>query len=181
MSYVPPFVKWFWDIEPIEVAKPKYRFATTNEVFKIFGYPSENPTYLVTIELPYPMRLSWDTNVSVTKMRCHKAVAADFLNIFYELQEHYGIIKLQQLGIDLFGGCFNFRKMRGGSSWSMHSWGIAIDLDPERNGLKTKWKKAQFSKPEYNKMHEIFEKYGFLNLGKEKGYDAMHFQKGIKI
>ena len=93
----------------------------------------------------------------------------------------YGIIKLQQLGIDLFGGCFNFRKMRGGNSWSEHSWGIAIDLDPERNGLRTSFKRSQFSKPEYKKMFDIFYKYGFLNLGKEKNYDSMHFSKGIKI
>jgi hypothetical protein len=36
--------------------------------------------------------------------------------------------------------------------------------------------KALFSKPEYTKLHEIFEKHGFENLGKVKGYDAMHWQ-----
>lgn len=181
MNYLPPFIKWFIYMNPPIVDKPTYRFATTKELMVVYGKPQENPNYLVTIELPYPMRLSWDKDIIVTKMRCHKAVAADFLNIFYELLEAYGIIKIQQLGIDLFGGCFNYRKMRGGSDWSRHSWGIAIDLDPERNGLKTKFKKAQFSKPEYKEMFRIFYKYGFLNLGKEENRDVMHFEKGIKI
>ena len=180
MKFVPPFMQWFYDIEPIKV-EPMYRFATTKEMFEIYGTPEENPDYLITIDLPYPMRLSWVTDVTVKRMRCHWKVAKDFLDVFDELLDAYGIIRIQQLGIDLFGGCFNFRKMRGGNDWSRHSWGVAIDLDPQRNGLRTKWKKSQFSKPEYYEMHRIFEKYGFLNLGKEKGYDPMHFEKGIKI
>ena len=88
----------------------------------------------------------------------------------------YGLAKIQELGIDLFGGCFNFRSMRGGSDYSRHSWGIAIDLDPERNQLKETSRTARFARPEYDKLHEIFEKYGFENMGKVKGYDWMHFQ-----
>ncbi len=48
----------------------------------------------------------------VTKMRCHKLVADAFLNVFNELLEVYGYQRLVELGIDLYGGCFNFRKMR---------------------------------------------------------------------
>jgi hypothetical protein len=109
-------------------------------------------------------------------MRCHKDVADAFLAVFNDILEHYGYERIVELGIDLYGGCFNFRKMRGGSSWSTHSWGIAIDLDPARNALKTPYSKANFSKPEYAQLHGIFEKHGFVNLGKAKGYDAMHWQ-----
>ena len=93
-----------------------------------------------------------------------------------EILEVYGLAKIQELGIDLFGGCFNFRSMRGGSDYSRHSWGIAIDLDPERNQLKETSRTARFARPEYDKLHEIFEKYGFENMGKVKGYDWMHFE-----
>ena len=109
-------------------------------------------------------------------MRVHKKVAQDFTNVFNELLQVYGLQKIQELGIDLFGGCFAFRAMRGGSDYSRHSWGIAIDLDPERNKLKTPYLKSNFSKQEYKKLHEIFEKHGFINLGKQKGYDAMHWE-----
>lgn len=149
----------------------------TNEIIKKYGKPNQQGSYLTTIKLPYPMRLAWDKNTKVTTMRCHKLVANDFINVFEEILEHYGYEKIVELGIDLFGGCFNFRQMRGGSDYSRHSWGIAIDLDPERNQLKESKKTARFARPEYKPMIDIFYKYGFIGLGVEKDYDWMHWEK----
>ena len=148
----------------------------TNEILNKYGKPNQNGTYLVSIKLPYPMRLAWDKNTKVNTMRCHKLVAQNFTNVFNDLLTHYGLAKIQELGIDLFGGCFNFRAMRGGSDYSRHSWGIAIDLDPERNQLKETSKTARFARPEYKHMIDIFYKHGFVNLGVEKNYDWMHFE-----
>lgn len=149
---------------------------TTSAIKAKYGVPNEQGTYLVTIKLPYPMFLAWDRSVRITKMRCHKLVADKFIAVFNDLLASYGNEEIHLLGIDLYGGCFNFRKMRGGTDWSRHSWGIAIDLDPERNGLKTPYSKSNFAKPEYAPLHAIFETHGFENLGKVAGYDAMHWQ-----
>lgn len=149
----------------------------TQQMIAKFGKPTQDgKPYLVSIKLPYPMRLAWDKNTKVTTMRCHKLTADRFLAVFNDILKEYGLAKIQELGIDLFGGCFNFRAMRGGSDYSKHSWATAIDLHPEANALNTPFSKSLFSKPEYNKLHEIFEKHGFINLGKEKGYDAMHWE-----
>lgn len=151
----------------------------TNQIIAKYGQPDDDGSdYLVTIQLPYPMKLAWDTKTSVTKMRVHKLVADKFVAVFNDLLAHYGLKELQRLGIDLFGGCFSFRKMRGGNDYSRHSWGIAIDLDPARNGLKQSSKTAQFAKPEYKPMIDIFYRHGFLSLGKERNYDWMHFEIG---
>ena len=151
---------------------------TTEQTIKRYGVPNEQGSYLTTINLPYPMRIAWDLNTTVTKMRCHKDVAYNFKAVFDELLRVYGYEQIKELGIDLFGGCFNFRKMRGGSSWSKHSWGIAIDLDPARNKLKETSKTARFARPEYKQMIDIFYKHGFISLGREKNYDWMHFEIG---
>jgi hypothetical protein len=149
---------------------------TTQQIIKKYGKASANPNYLVVIDLPYPMRLAWDKSKTVKKMRCHRLVADKFKTIFQQILDAYGFEQIKDLGIDLFGGCFNYRPMRGGSSLSRHSWGIAIDLHPEANGLKTKWEDSLFAKPEYAKLLQIFEQNGFLNYGKVKGFDAMHFE-----
>jgi len=151
---------------------------TTEECIKKFGKPNEKGTYLKTIDLPYPMRIAWDVKTKVKKMRCHKDVADAFLAVFNDILATYGIDRIVELGIDLYGGCFAFRKMRGGSSWSKHSWGIAIDLDPARNKLKETSKTARFAREEYKEMIDIFYKHGFVSLGREKNYDWMHFELG---
>jgi len=149
---------------------------TTNDIVKKYGKPNETGEgYLTTILLPYPMRLAWDLDTKVSKMRCHKLAAEPFLNVFNDLLAEYGMAEIERLGIDLFGGCFNYRKMRGGTSWSTHAWAIAIDLDPARNKLKETAKTARFARPEYQKMIDIFYKNGFISLGIEKNYDWMHF------
>lgn len=150
---------------------------TTQQATKKYGTPTvTGAEYLVTLELPYPMRLAWDLDTKVSKMRVHKMVKDNFKGVFDDLLSHYGYEKLVELGIDLFGGCFAYRKMRGGSSWSKHSWGIAIDLDPVRNQLKETSATARFARPEYKPMIDIFYKNGFIGLGPEKNYDWMHFE-----
>lgn len=147
----------------------------TIDLLKKYGEPCD-PKNQVTIVVPFPLRLAWDKNTKVNKITVHKLIAKNFENVFKDVLAAYGLPKIQELGIDLFGGTFNCRKMRGGSAMSKHSWSVAIDLHPEANALKTPFKNALFSKPEYNKLHEIFEKYGFINLGKVKNMDAMHWE-----
>lgn len=150
---------------------------TTQAAIKKYGIPNETGIgYLVRINLPYPMRLAWDTDTTVSTIMCHKLIADRLTSVFNELMVEYGYNKIKELGIDLFGGCFNYRRMRNGSAWSMHAWGIAIDLDPARNTLKETSKTARFARPEYKPMINIFYKHGFISLGIEKNRDWMHFE-----
>lgn len=149
---------------------------TTKELTKKYGTPNETGKgYLVTIELPYDFYYG---GKAVKKMSCHKLVADKFKAVFEEILTVYGLEKIQALGINKYGGCFNYRKMRGGTELSKHSWGVAIDLDPERNLLKENHRTARFARPEYKPMIDIFYKHGFLSLGREKDYDWMHFEIG---
>ena len=146
------------------------------QIIAKYGQPGD-PDNLTTITLPYPMRIAWDLSHSVTKIQCHKLIATALLSVFNDLLANYGYDKLKELEIDLYGGCVNVRLMRGSKTrWSRHSWGIAIDLSPTKNGLKTKKPVAQFSKPEYKKMISIFYKNGFIGYGPEKDFDWMHFE-----
>ena len=148
---------------------------TTEKIISLFGQPGDVDN-LRKITLPYPMRIAWDTSKTVNTMQCHYIVSPQLHSIFFDILKQYGVNDIKKLGIDLFGGCYNFRQMRGGKDWSTHSWGIAIDLDPSRNPLKATNKTAQFAKPEYKPMIDIFYEHGWYSLGVEKNYDWMHFQ-----
>jgi len=147
----------------------------TADIIAKFGQPGDTSQFL-SIKLPYPMRIAWDLKVTVNKITVHKAAAPALLDSFTEILSYYGLAEIQRLGIDIFGGCYNFRKMRGGNDWSVHSWALAIDLDPVRNPLKATAKTARFARPEYKPMIDIFERNGWYSLGRAKNYDWMHFQ-----
>jgi hypothetical protein len=149
---------------------------TTQNMIAKYGTPTQAGTYLINTPVAFPLRLAWDLPVKVTKIRCHKLEAINVTAIFADILKEYGIERIRALGIDLFGGCFNFRQQRGGTDWSKHSWGTAIDLDPARNQLKWGKDKAVFAKPAYAPMIDIFERYGWKSLGREKNYDWMHFE-----
>jgi len=68
-----------------------------------------------------------------------------------------------------FDGCFNIRKMRGLLSMSLHSWGVAIDVNAAWNGLG----KPSTLTPEFVK---CFTDAGFDWGGTWLRKDAMHFQ-----
>ena len=77
---------------------------TTNDIVKKYGKPNETGEgYLTTILLPYPMKLAWDLDTKVSKMRCHKLAAEPFLNVFNDLLAHYGMNEIERLGIDYLG------------------------------------------------------------------------------
>jgi hypothetical protein len=122
--------------------------------------------YIRTIKLPYPLRLAWNREKKVSYIRCHTLLAERFLAIFNEIGKE--VSDTQSLYL---GGCFNFRLKRNGLGLSTHSWGIAIDLNPETNRKNT----IGNMPPE---IVTSFENYGFIWGGSWNGRarDPMHFQ-----
>lgn len=152
---------------------PKQDYNSMNEFFGPVGENQEK------LDLPYPLVLAWDASAIVKKATCNIKVHKSLYAIFENTLKTYGIKEVKKLKLDNFGGCLNVRKMRGGSSWSIHSWGAAIDLDPDRNQLKWGKDKATFAKKEYEPFWKIVEAEGWISLGRKKNYDWMHFQAAL--
>ena len=130
----------------------------------------------VRVTLPFEMKLAWDKGTRVRAMTLHSKVADSAERAFARIAETYTEKERAELGIDLFGGSLNVRRMRGGKSFSMHSWGIAIDFDPERNGLHLPFAKARLGQPDAVPFWEAWEAEGWVSLGRTWGRDAMHVQ-----
>lgn len=97
---------------------------------------------------------------------CHRLIAPKFQLAFKNIIDRGLADKVKT-----FGGCLNKRQMRGGTAWSMHSWGIAIDINVQWN----KFGQKNFEMGE--NLARCFEDVGFIWGGRWVGKpDAMHFQ-----
>ena len=128
------------------------------------------------VAVPFDFFLSWSKATRVKTITLHETVAASASRVLQTVAATYSAAERKALGLDLFGGSLNVRKMRGGSSWSMHSWGIAIDFDPERNQLKWGAPKARLSHDDALAFWKAWEAEGWLSLGRARNYDFMHVQ-----
>ena len=163
-----------WRPEDIEDVNPNnWPRQYTPEFDAFYGAPGEN---LVTITFPYAMKLTWPPYQKVTRTSCHPKVKESLERILVKVLDTYGLDAIGELGLDKFSGCFNKRQVRGGTKWSMHSWGIALDFDQGRNKLDWGRDRAVFAKPEYVKWWEIWEAEGWLSLGRQRNFDWMHVQ-----
>lgn len=143
------------------------------EVLRYYGDVGENQ---VLLDLPYPMWLAWDLRRKVTRINLHEKVAASAGRVLFRVLDHYGPARIDALDLDVFGGSLNVRKMRGGSRWSMHAWGIAIDFDPALNQLRWDHSKARMAGADYTKFWKLWEDEGWVSLGRSKDFDWMHVQ-----
>jgi hypothetical protein len=77
-------------------------------------------------------------------------------------------------GVSTYGGGYNFRLMRTSNRLSMHAYGCAIDLDPDRNQLGD----TSPAFADFPMVVEAFEKEGWVWGGRWSGRscDGMHFQ-----
>ena len=153
----------------------RYPIQYSTDFYVTFGAPGERVN-LVTIDLPYKLKLSWDETTYVKRMTVHRMITRDVVNAFEEIKKSYGLKLIEELRLNVFGGCYNKRLIRGGDYYSIHSWALAIDFDPKNNLLKWDKKRASLAGPEYEKFWEIWESLGWSSLGREKNYDWMHVQ-----
>lgn len=130
----------------------------------------------VKVTLPYKQWLAWDLRKSVASESWHVKVADSASRVHTRILAHYGLEEIDRLDLDVTGGTLAVRQMRGGTSWSMHAWGIAKDFDPARNQLKWGRDRAMLDDKAYDAFWGFWEDEGWVSLGRLRNYDWMHVQ-----
>lgn len=136
---------------------------------EFYGIPGDEDN-LVTITFPYPMFYGGKPS---SKTRVHKKCADSLLRVLNGIKDLIATNPSIKSDAEDYGGCFNFRLKRGGSTYSLHAWGAAIDLDDDDNTFKDGWPMKADMPLE---IMEEFAKEGWVSAGAFWGYDAMHFQ-----
>lgn len=142
------------------------------------GSAAEKAMYarLVSIQLPFDFRIDYNLDQTVKTMKLHHKCAESAEQAYWKVYRHYGQAKMIELGLDRFAGAYNPRYMRGGTSFSMHAYGCAIDTYAGPNGLHVHRPKALFSKPDYDAWFDIWAEHGWTSLGRAIDRDYMHVQ-----
>lgn len=149
-----------------------------NDVASIYGQPGEQvKSRLRTIDLPFPLRLDWNLRKKVSRVTIHRDCAEQLVAALSAVRDHYGAERMHELGIDRYAGGYNHRKMRGGSKWSMHAYGCAVDFYAAPNGLRARCPQALFCGAEYQPFLDIMQEHEWLPALRLWGADAMHFQR----
>lgn len=132
-----------------------------------YGRPGDE-SKLVNLPVPEGVDLRYEGK-TVKTVRIHNKLAKSFARILVQLSKtEDGRAVLAD-----FGGIYNNRPMRGGSTPSLHARGAASDFRAGSNGNLTSWP-AKATMP--LSVMEIFAREGWLPAGAFWGRDAMHFQ-----
>ena len=137
--------------------------------------------------LPFPMVQSWGGSEAapVTRFQAHR-FAGD--RIVAALTKMLALATVQaqvddgsppvlewmrKNEYDVWGGCFNFRNIRGGTDLSKHAWGAAVDICPARGAMGDENDKKFY--PDW--IVAAFKTEGFEWGGDfTDRVDAMHFE-----
>lgn len=169
------------DIAPPTDQRPRPDLAVNewplqHDVTKVFGRPGGSQCTAGRVQLPYPMHIAWNKSQIIHTFSCHELVARSIERVLARVASDYSPEDIARHGMNLFSGCYNYRAKRGGSTMSMHSWGIAVDIDAERNQMHFNHTRAYLARPECVKWFEAWEAEGWVSLGRSVDYDWMHTQ-----
>jgi hypothetical protein len=136
---------------------------TSKDCFAKYGDPSANERrFMIVWDVPTAL----EHGAIPKRIYCNKDLIPLLEKAFKNVNDR-GI----SIQIKTWDGCFNIRRKRGAASMSLHSWGLAIDINAAWNGFG---KKPTMS-PELVK---CFTDAGLDWGGVWKRADGMHFQIG---
>jgi hypothetical protein len=134
---------------------------TSKDCFAKYGDPSANERrFMIVWDVPTAL----EHGAIPKRIYCNKDLIPLLEKAFKNVNDR-GI----SIQIKTWDGCFNIRRKRGAASMSLHSWGLAIDINAAWNGFG---KKPTMS-PELVK---CFTDAGFNWGGNWKRQDGMHME-----
>ena len=132
---------------------------TSQQALKKYG-PPETEKFMVLWDVPTEL----EHGAIPKRIYCNRDLVIPLGNAFKNVISRGLVTEIRT-----WDGCFNIRRKRGATSSSLHSWGIAIDINAAWN---------QFGKaPTMSKeLVQCFTDAGFDWGGNWTKKDGMHFQ-----
>lgn len=133
---------------------------SSKQCYAKFGEPSASNKCMTLWDVPTELEIG----IIPKRIFCNRLMVEPLKKAFKNLIDTGAVKELKT-----WDGCFNIRKKRGLSTMSLHSWGLAIDVNAFENGLyQTPKLSPTFAK--------CFTDAGFDWGGNWLRQDGMHFQ-----
>ena len=132
---------------------------TAQQALKKYG-PPEKEACMTLWDVPSELEIG----VIPKRIYCNKDMVGPLEKAFRNLIERGKIEELRT-----WDGCFNIRRKRGAASASLHSWGIAIDINAA-------WNRFGGTPTLSQAFVQCFKDAGFDWGGDWTKKDGMHFQ-----
>lgn len=132
---------------------------TASQALRHYG-PPEKERAMILWDVPSELEIG----VIPKRIYCNKDMVIPLQVAFRNLIERGCVDQLKT-----FDGCFNIRRKRGGISASLHSWGLAVDVNAAWNRMG----KTPTLSPEFVR---CWTDAGFEWGGTWRIKDGMHFQ-----
>jgi len=97
---------------------------TSQQAFRKYGNPSDSNPHMIMWDVPGFLEIG----MIPKRIYCNRDLVQPLSKAFQELIRTGHVNELKT-----WDGCFNIRKKRGGATMSLHSWGIAVDLNAFSN------------------------------------------------
>jgi hypothetical protein len=133
---------------------------TSDDCYKKYGAPNANGKFMTLWDVPTVLEIG----VIPKRIFCNHDLVLPLAGALASL-----VMSDLVKEIKTWDGCFNIRQIRGSTAMSLHSWGIAIDVNAFENGM--------------GKIPKLSD--GFVNCFVQNGFDwggffrrpdGMHFQ-----
>ncbi len=98
----------------------------SRDCFKKYGAPAPANPCMTLWDVPAHLEIG----VIPKRIYCNKDLVGPLQKAFEALIKTGHVSELKT-----WDGCFNIRKIRGANAMSLHSWGIAVDMNAFENGL----------------------------------------------
>jgi hypothetical protein len=151
-----------------------------SECMKLFGNPSWPgwaAEHLVPVATPFEMHMD---EIPIHSIKVNRIAASSLSRVLVAIWNNCGHSQLNvdKCGCGVYSGCWAVRPIRGGRTPSMHSFGLAIDINAPANGLAQPVTRTLF-KPD-SLVVKAFKDEGWVWGGDWRGRrDAMHFQAAV--
>jgi hypothetical protein len=117
------------------VVMPQWPHGDQLNLTRFYGRPGH--VAMDNVIVPWHMIYNEPPHPPIPHFAMHVKCVPAMNRILQNIWDHYAHSQqaIEHIGMNIWGGAYNPRKIRGSNRWSVHAWAAAVDFDPDHNEM----------------------------------------------